>query len=185
MEWNPVLTTRTGESASIIPVDPAWVGAYCHTGIQAYRDHYLQLWQNRDPSPYLEQHFNPEKVVADLDNPSLQHGLLLCRHEMAGIFKLDLGRESGHFYPGEALFIEKIYFKKAFTGMGLGEALIQSLCGYARSIGRRAIWLETMYRGPARPFYLKQGFRYLSDAEVPYSKILPEERAMWVMGREA
>lgn len=185
MDWCPLLDIRTGEPARCLPVVPANALAYCETGVQAYREHYLHLWQEGDPSPYLERHFSLEQVLADLEKPALRHGLLQYGQQWAGIFKLDLGRDSGGFYPGQALFVEKIYLKKAYTGLGLGGALIQGLRAYARSIGRRALWLETMQKGPAQSFYLQQGFRYISDAEVPYPQVLPREKAMWVMGLEA
>lgn len=185
MDWCPLLSTRTGEPALCLPVVPANAGAYCETGVQAYREHYLHLWQEGDPRPYLERHFSLEQVLNDLENPALRHGLLQYRREWVGIFKLDLSRDSGDFYPGRGLFLEKIYLKKACTGLGLGGALLQGLRAYARSIGRQAIWLETMRKGPARAFYLQQGFRFLSDTEVPFPQVLPQERAMWVMGLEA
>lgn len=147
-------------------------------------EHYPQIWQGGDPRPYLEGQFSPEKVLRDLKNPSLRHALVYCDGQVAGILKLDHGKDRGEFYPGQALFIEKIYLKKAFTGRGLGSALLNNLCQYARLSGFRALWLEAMYKGPARAFYLQQGFRFLAPAEVPYPEILPEERAMWVMGRE-
>jgi GNAT superfamily N-acetyltransferase len=184
-EWRATFRTATGLEARLEAVHASTIALYAETGIQAYREHYPHLWQGHDPAPYLEHHFNPIQVLRDLGNASLRHALLRCGGETAGILKLDFGRDSGEFYPREALFIEKIYLKKAFTGQGLGGALLGNLCDFARHSGLRALWLETMYKGPARTFYLQQGFRFLDDAEVPYPEIVPEERAMWVMGREA
>lgn len=181
---NPTFRTATGAEARLEPLLPESVTLYTETGIQAYRAHYPQIWQDGDPRPYLEWHFNPQKVLRDLENPALRHALVYCDGQAAGILKLDLGKESGDFYPGKALFIEKIYFKKAYTGRGLGSALLHCLDQTARSSGYKGLWLEAMYKGPARAFYLQQGFRFLAHAEVPYREILPEERAMWVMGRE-
>lgn len=184
-EWTPCFRTAAGIEVRWEALDASAVALYTETGIQAYREHYPHIWQGHNPGPYLERHFNPIQVLRDLENASLRHALLRCGGETAGILKLDFGRDSGEFYPGQALFIEKIYLKRAFTGQGLGGALLGNLCDFARHSGRRALWLETMYKGPARAFYLQQGFRFLADAQVPYPEIVPEERAMWVMGREA
>lgn len=185
LDWNASFRTPSGTAAHWAPLGPGNIREYAVAGMQAYREHYFHLWQGGDPGPYLQQHFNLERVLRDLENPSLLHALLRCGRETAGILKLDLGRDSGDFFPGEALFIEKIYLKKAFTGLGLGGALIRNICDFTRQAGRRGLWLETMYKGPARDFYLRQGFRFLAHAQVPYPEVLPEERAMWVMGREA
>ncbi len=184
LNWNATFHTVSGNQASWEPLKPETVRQYTETGMQAYQEHYPHLWQGGDPSPYLERHFNPEKVLEDLHDPALRHALLYYGSQTAGILKLDFGKDSGDFYPGEALFIEKIYLKKAFTGLGLGSALLENLCDYARRSGCRGLWLETMYKGPARAFYRQQGFHFLAHAAVPYPEILPAERAMWVMGRE-
>ena len=91
-------------------------------------------------------------------------------------------RLHGDFHPGNALFLEKIYLRKAFTGLGLGSALMHQFCSWGRELGMKGLWLETMYRGPARSFYLKHGFRFLGTTEVPYPEVLKAEKAMWAVG---
>lgn len=184
LDRNLTFRTTMGAEARLEPLQPETVPLYTETGILAYRSQYAQIWQNGDPRHYLQWHFNPQKVLRDLENPALRHVLLYSDGMVAGIVKLDLGKDSGDFYPGQALFIEKIYLKKAFTGQGLGSALLGNLCQYARLSGLHALWLEAMYKGPARAFYLQHGFRFLATTEVPYPEILPGQRVMWVMGRE-
>ena len=181
-DWLHALPPASGSGAHWKPLSPENLVGYLEAGRQAYREHYTHLWQHHDPTPYLSAHFTREKMLCDLENTALRHGVLVFEGEAAGIFKLDLGKDSGEFHPGQALFIEKIYLKKNCTGKGFGSALLGHLGQYARSLGRRGLWLEAMARGQARDFYLEQGFRFLGHAEVPYPEVLPEERAMWVLG---
>lgn len=183
MDWQrQVLLTRNGVLAKTVPVTPESIEDYCRTGIEAYLEHYTQLWPGGDPSPYFNQYYREEQVARDLENPAFVHGLVQVEGQHAGIFKLDLKRSSGDFHPGNALFLEKIYLRKAFTGLGLGSALMHQFCSWGRELGMKGLWLETMYRGPARSFYLKHGFRFLGTTEVPYPEVLKAEKAMWAVG---
>ena len=55
---------------------------------------------------------------------------------------------------------------------------------WAQELNLKGIWLETMLKGPARNFYIQNGFQYLGPTAVPYPQVLEGERAMWIMGRE-
>lgn len=182
MPWQAQVSALNGVVAKTIPVTPDTIEEYCQTGIAAYLEHYTHLWPAGDPSPYFNQYYRKEQVARELQNPAFVHGLVQAEGQTAGIFKLDLNRVSGDFHPGKALFVEKIYLKNAYTGMGLGSALLHQFCNWARELGMKGLWLETMYRGPARSFYLKHGFRFLGTTEVPYRQVLEAEKAMWAVG---
>lgn len=180
--WQAQVSTRNGVLAHLVPVTPETIGDYCQTGIAAYLEHYTHLWPEGDPSPYFNHYYREEQVARELENPAFVLGLVQVEGRHAGIFKLDLKRSSADFHPGKALFLEKIYLKKAYTGLGLGSVLMQQFCSWARAIGMKGLWLETMYKGPARSFYLKHGFRFLGTTEVPYPEVLEAEKAMWAVG---
>ena len=182
IDWQATVRTRNGALAETIRVTTETIEAYCQTGISAYLEHYTQLWPGGDPSPYFNQYYQHDQVARDLENPAFLHGLVLVEGHTAGIFKLDLNRGRSNFYPDNALFIEKIYLKNAYTGLGLGSALLQQFCRWGRDLGRKGVWLETMYKGPARSFYLKHGFRFLGTTQVPYPEVLEAEKAMWAVG---
>ena len=182
MQWEAQVGAHNGMVAKTIPVTPETITDYCQTGIAAYLEHYTHLWPGGDPSPYFNQYYRGEQVARELQNQAFVHGLLQVEGQAAGIFKLDLNRDSGGFHPGKALFVEKIYLRSDYTGMGLGSALLQQFCIWGRELGMKGLWLETMYRGPARSFYLKHGFRFLGTAQVPYREVLEAEKAMWAVG---
>ena len=182
IDWQAQVITPNGVLAKTITVTADTIEAYCQTGKLAYLDHYRQLWPDGDPGPYFNQYYQEKQVAHDLENPGFVHGLVQVEGHTAGIFKLDLNRSSSDFYPGNALFIEKIYLKKAYTGLGLGSALMHQFCNWGRELGKKGVWLETMYKGPARSFYLNLGFRFLATTQVPYPEVLEAEKAMWAVG---
>lgn len=182
VHWFAQLKTQKGVAVSLTSVNAELVETYCRIGIAAYLDHYTQLWKTGDPSPYFDSYYKPEQVLKDIENPNLVHNLIAIQKNPVGILKLDLNRQHNTFYPGNTLFLEKIYIQKAYTGAGLGKALIDQCCEWGQKLNRKGLWLETMFKGPARNFYLKYGFRYLGNTSVPYSEVLPDEKAMWVVG---
>ncbi len=184
IRWQAQVRARTGVVAHTIPVTPDTIPDYCQTGIEAYLDHYTHLWADGDPSPYFDQYYRKEQVMRELENPAFAHGLILVEGQHAGIFKLDLNRRRGDFHTDSALFLEKIYLKKAYTGLGLGSALMHQFCNWGRELGMKGLWLETMYKGPARSFYLRHGFRFLGTTQVPYAGVLEAEKAMWAVGMD-
>ena len=157
---------------------------WAKTGREAYTDHYTHLWPGGDPKPYTSRNFTVEKVAADIRSEGLVHWLLRYKSQPAGICKLDLLRQHPEYFPGNALFLEKLYLKKEFTGMGLGTRILALLCAYARQHRIRALWLEAMQKGPALHFYMSNGFGILGETFIPYPEVLPDAGAMWVLGRE-
>lgn len=182
MNWEISLQMKNGIRANTILVTRDTLTNYCETGIAAYLDHYTHLWKNGNPEPYFNQYYQPEVVKNDLENENFKHGIVSIAGEMVGIFKLDLNRPHPDFFPGNTLFIEKLYLKKIVTGGGLGSALMHQFCDWARQLDKRGIWLETMYKGPARNFYTQYGFEYLGPTAVPYPEVFEDERDMWTMG---
>ena len=157
---------------------------YLETGRAAYRDQYCHLWPGGDPWPYLTRNFTPEIVQAELQSPGVQLSLVYCNGAPAGICKLDFAKDFKSMTPGNSIFLEKIYFKNAFTGQGLGSALIREIVRQGQEMGRRLLWLEAMQKGPALSFYLTHGFKILGETQVPHPEVLEAEKMMWVLGRE-
>ena len=168
----------------ICPLQKNDIPVYVATGRAAYREHYCHLWPGGDPSPYLDRNFTPSIVGRELRAPWLELWLIRTLGVAAGICKMDLGRECPYAEGTNHLFIEKIYFKKAFTGGGLGRALISEIIRWARSRDLDFIWLESMQKGPALDFYGRLGFKRLAETQVPYPEVLDSEKKMWVLGLE-
>jgi len=160
------------------------IPVYLETGKAAYEDHYCHLWPGGDPWPYLTRNFTREIVENELQDPQIWLWLVWCAGSPAGICKLDLSKDFGSIPPGSSIFIEKIYFKNAFTGLGLGSAIIREISRLGRELDKGFLWLEAMQKGPALSFYLNNGFKILGETQVPHPEVLEEEKMMWVLGLE-
>ncbi|MFM1879049.1 MAG: hypothetical protein RLZZ241_1915 [Bacteroidota bacterium] len=182
MNWHVSIPTGHDLTLKTRLVTSENLTTYCEIGIQAYLDHYTHLWEDQNPAPYFNRYYLLERASKDLENPAFVHGFLEVSGTLAGIFKLDLTKEHPNFFPGNSLFLEKLYLKKAHTGCGYGGLLLRQFMDWGLELNLGGLWLETMFKGPARQFYLKQGFRHLGNTAVPYPQVKESERAMWIMG---
>jgi GNAT superfamily N-acetyltransferase len=108
--------------------------------------------------------------------------LLFYKGEAAGICKMDLKKEC-RFHPTEtSLFIEKIYFQKGFTGLGLGGGVFREIKRWALGMEKDFLWLKTMQKGEALSFYEHIGFNIIAETQIPYPEVLESEKKMWVLG---
>ncbi|NNK20400.1 MAG: hypothetical protein HKP07_03775, partial [Flavobacteriaceae bacterium] len=46
-------------------LEPEHHETYCKIGEQAYRDHYLHLWPEQNPSPYIRTSFTTESIARE------------------------------------------------------------------------------------------------------------------------
>lgn len=171
------------KAPGITPLRKEDIPLYLETGKEAYRDHYCHLWPGGDPWPYLTRNFTYDIAASDLQNPQTLLWMVDCEGVPAGICKLDLGKDFGAMPAGSSIFLEKIYFKKSFTGQGLGSTLIEEISRLGREMGKRFLWLEAMQKGPALSFYVKHGFEIVGETQVPHPEVLEAEKKMWVLSR--
>lgn len=172
-----------GPGLAIIPLSVKTIPLYLQTGREAYTDHYCHLWPGADPDPYLRRNFTPSILLGEIKSPRYECWLIGYEGQPAGICKLDLEQECSIHPPDSALFLEKIYFRKSFTGRGLGERVLDHILLRAKIHGRDFVWLKTMQKGLALTFYKKHGFRVLDETQIPYPEVLEAEKRMYVLGR--
>jgi len=173
----------SGAQPRLIPLTAGLISEYLYTGRAAYRDHYCHLWPGGDPDPYLRRNFTEAISQAELENPRYICWLIYYQGRPTGICKLDLKKDCSYHPAESSLFLEKIYFRKAFTGQGIGGFVMEEILQWAARRGREFIWLESMQKGPALAFYRRYGFEILSDTQVPYPEVLEAEKKMWVLGK--
>ncbi|MCG3209933.1 MAG: Amino-acid acetyltransferase [Anaerolineae bacterium] len=65
---------------------------------------------------------------------------------------------------GEAGLLRSLVAAPAYRGQGLGQALVEQVTGYARSLGVRELYLLTT---TAADFFPRLGFRVIDRASVP------------------
>lgn len=173
----------SGPGLELIPLRISDIPVYLETGREAYREHYCHLWPGGDPDPYLRRNFTEAILRKELAEAGTLLWLIRYGGRSAGICKLDLAKPCKYSRPGSAVFLEKIYFRGQFTGLGLGTAVIKEIAARARKRGRTFLWLEAMQKGPALAFYQKNGFEILDATRNPYPEVLDAEKDMWVLGR--
>lgn len=166
---------------TILPVGESSSDTYIDIGIRSYHQHYLHLWPNSDPSPYIEDNYTSEIVHKELADPNLKHYLIEYKAVPAGIFKIVLNAAIGHHAAKDALLIEKIYFLREYSGHGLGKACLKYVVEMARVAGKKVVWLDTMKRGPALAFYQKFGFEILGERKLRYEGALEDQKDMLIL----
>lgn len=169
------------EEVAFERVTGANLQTYKEVGEKSYREHYLHLWPKADPTPYLRNSFSPEVLNRELREPGTAHFIIKKNEAVAGIIKLLLYEGINHYAPEEALLLEKLYLLKEYAGQGLGAKSLRFVEAMGRQMGKKVLWLDTMQKGPALPFYLREGFRILGEKMLPFEEAKETEKPMYLL----
>ena len=161
------------------PIHPKVYQSYIAIGTQAYNQHYSHLWPNKNTAPYIKGNFTRDVLKKEETNNNTILYRILQQQQTIGILKITL--ESALDNYTKALCLNKIYILKEFSGQGIGKKALQFVMLRAKEMNKNIVWLRVMQQGPALNFYLKNNFKILKQAEVPFSEILKNERLMWVL----
>ncbi len=140
------------------PVNTETIDTYIAIGKKSYQEHYLHLWENEDPTPYITKSFSSEVVKRELADSNMENVLIKMGTTPVGIAKLVKDCDLDEFSAEEALLAEKIYLLKEHSGKGLGKKVLQLIEEYAIGLKKKVIWLDTMQKGSPIQFYQKNGF---------------------------
>jgi diamine N-acetyltransferase len=127
-----------------------------HTFVEAY-------WDRNEPEnmrAYMAEHFTPERVAAELENPHSVFYLLLQDDQTpAGYLKVNFAGAQTELNKEKTLEIERIYLKKAFWGAGIGDVLLNKAIEIAQETQVDYVWLGVWKDNErALRFYQKHGF---------------------------
>ncbi|TMM53212.1 GNAT family N-acetyltransferase [Maribacter algarum] len=163
------------------PITSNTYESYIQVGTKAYNQHYLHLWPNGNSAPYIESSFTNEVLEREEwdDNTILYR--ILRNGKAVGVLKMTLNASLANFSKEEALYVDKIYILNEYSGKGIGKKVLQFAMLRAREMQKKIVWLDTMQKGPALDFYLKNGFEIHGESKVTLPTILEEEELMWVM----
>ncbi len=157
------------------------IKAYIQVGKESYCQHYLHLWQNGDPEPYISNSFTSPVVQNEIKNTNFTHFLVQEGQSTAGIIKIVIDAAYGEYEAKEAMLLEKIYLLESFAGKGLGTSCLNEITDYARSLGKTVLWLDTMKNGRPLPFYLNYGFEIIGEKELEFKGVLESQKSMYVL----
>ena len=166
------------------PIRPETYQSYIEVGTKAYNQHYLHLWPNANSSPYIQSSFTEEVLLKEEKNNNTILYRIIRKGTPVGILKITLNATCGSYNEKEALYIDKIYLLNEYSRMGIGKKALQFVVLRAKAMGKKLVWLDTMQKGPAKEFYLNNGFEILTASKAPLPTILHSESAMWVMTKK-
>jgi len=166
---------------NIRPVTPATCPLYCNLGIKAYKEHYLHLWKNSDPSPYIQKSFTMDMVNSELKDSSSYLFLIYSGDKAVGILKIIKDASIAPYSSKQAIFLEKIYLLNEYSGKGLGGHVLSWVETYSLNSNKKILWLETMQKGQALNFYIKNDFEILRAKNHPMKEVLLDHKPMYVL----
>ena len=165
------------------PLEPEQHEAYCKTGEQAYRDHYLHLWPHQDPTPYISTSFTNESIAIESKEENTLHFMVCRREKYIGIVKLVKFQQIQDHPQSAPMFLEKIYLLKRYTGKGYGQEILEQIESLSIREGMKTLWLATMKKGFPLRFYQKHGFKIVGEQQLPFQASIPEERGMYILSK--
>ncbi|WP_318311497.1 GNAT family N-acetyltransferase [Flagellimonas crocea] len=166
------------------PLSSANIDTYLEVGIKSYCEHYLHLWENEDPTPYISHGLTRKVVERELLDPNALNYLVQWEGETVGVLKLVKNCGIDEIPDADALKAEKIYLLKAHSGKGIGKQLLKFIEDTARNVNKKVVWLDAMQKGNPIHFYQKNGYRIKRASEVTLPKVKPSEKAMWILTKK-
>lgn len=174
-------TAPSVQKIDLVPVGPENMETYLKVGQTSYCQHYLHLWKNEDPSPYINHGLTKEVLLREIADPNVLNFLINQENTTLGILKLVRDCGIDEISSAEALKAEKIYFLKEYSGKGFGKQVLQFIEDMAKKLGKKYVWLDAMQKGNPIFFYQKNGYVIKRESEVTLPNAKPEERPMWIL----
>ncbi|MFM8321176.1 MAG: N-acetyltransferase family protein [Chloroflexota bacterium] len=126
---------------------------------ETYDDTFRAMNTPETMQAYLEEAFDPHKLLAELTNPHSAFYFLDLDGQLAGYLKLNDAPAQSDLNDPDSLEIERIYIRRAYHGRGLGARLLRFALDQAAVAGKRYAWLGVWERNAsAIAFYQKMGF---------------------------
>lgn len=154
---------------------------YIQVGTTSYNQHYLHLWEDNDPTPYLESSFTHQVLEKEMKDKNTDLYIIFSGGVPVGILKIVKDSPVDNYTSEETILLEKIYVLKEYSGKGIGKKAMGFVEDYGRKLNKKVLWLDTMKKGPAMQFYLKNGFEIHSEKLLGFHKVLEAEKPMYIL----
>jgi diamine N-acetyltransferase len=151
-------------------------------GIRTYLPHYAHLWKEGGVDWYLQRCFADEVLKNELSDPNVEYYIISAEGLNIGILKLILLKALPDLEVENALFLEKIYFIKEWTGKGVGRETMQFVFDRTRELNRDCVWLKAMDTSD-KPIaaYERAGFMEHARTHLDFEMMKEEYRGMIVL----
>ena len=151
-------------------------------GVASYLPHYTHLWKAGGVDWYMNRCFADAVLQSALNDHNIEYYFVRAERQNIGFVKLVLQEPVPDSGIQNALYLEKIYFVKEWTGKGVGRELIEFAIKRARELKRDCIWLAAMDTSE-KPIaaYEKAGFTVHSRTRLDFELMKENYRGMVVM----
>lgn len=167
-----------------LPVSEKNIQRYIKVGVQSYTEHYLHLWKNQDPSPFINAYLTQGKVVSNLKDPNQLYFIIVFDGLDVGILNITLDAKTGYFLSERNLLLNKIYLLKDYSNIGIGTKTLLFTEALARKYTKEITWLYAMKKGKPLSFYKKHGYEIIKEAIIELDNVLDHEKEMWLMAKK-
>ncbi|WP_126970896.1 GNAT family N-acetyltransferase [Gynurincola endophyticus] len=130
---------------------------------QIGRDTFFETFSStnsaEDMKKYLAESFSTEKLLSELNHPDSLFFIAWHDQVSVGYLKLNTGQAQTELQDDTAIEIERIYVKKEYHGLKVGQILYEKAFETAHHLQKSYLWLavwEENHRAVA--FYQKNGF---------------------------
>jgi GNAT superfamily N-acetyltransferase len=151
-------------------------------GEHSYTPHYAHLWKQGGVEWYMQRCFADAVLKKELADENIEYYIVSAENVDIGILKLVLKKPVLNSEIENALYLEKIYFVKEWTGKGVGRKLIEFALERARELRRDCVWLMAMDTSD-KPIaaYQRADFQIQSRTRLDFEIMKEEFRGMVVM----
>ncbi|MCU0447650.1 MAG: GNAT family N-acetyltransferase [Microscillaceae bacterium] len=160
---------------------PAEAQQLSEIATQAYRDHYLYLWEDEGKN-YINTVFDPIFLQNDMRNSNHLYWLVYWQNRAEGFLKVKINAPLPNQSP--ALELERIYLTQAVAGQGIGQHLLDFVCQVAQNHQQKHVWLKVMDSSVAVRFYEKNGFVQFGTHHLDLPYLKDEYRGMYLMAKD-
>ncbi|HDZ05620.1 hypothetical protein LCGC14_0066760 [marine sediment metagenome] len=165
-------------------LQPQLYKKYIELGTKAYNQHYRHLWPYGVTDTYIENSFTNEVLLNEEQNENTILYLIKINIDYVGILKITLHKQIHAYSKLHALYLDKIYILKEYSGKGIGTKSLLFVENIAKKHLKRAVFLESMQKGPALQFYINNHFTIVDTTKVPFSNVIEEEKPMYLLKKD-
>lgn len=151
-----------------------------------YEQYYLYLWYDAGDW-YQEMRYHPTALAEELADLQSEFYWIKQGGDIAGYIKINRNAQPPEFEAfsdRNGVEIERIYLYREFAGMGLGQQTMAWVEIQAKQQECDFLFLYAMDSSDARLFYEKMGYQMVAEKRLPFEKMKPEYRGMYLMIKE-
>jgi GNAT superfamily N-acetyltransferase len=155
----------------IIKANPEHAEELSKIGKTAFWESHGGSASKEDISAYLDFHFSPAAILAELANEANLYHIIYHEDKIAGYSKIILNQTYERIEQQPLAKLERLYLTQSFYGLNLGVQLFEYNVELSKKMNQKGMWLA-VWKGNERAFkfYLKQGFEIVGSYDFKISE---------------